>query len=263
MSRRRVAVSAVVALLLAAAAADARPRIIIRYHRTGGFAGVDQRLLIRSDDVALAYGRGSSRPLPAQLGAKQVRRLRVVLDAANFAGSRRHYGTGGNDTFFFSMTYAGRTVDGDELRLPSRMKRAAQLLQKTYDDIFASSERRRYTDPQHAALARARARWRSRGLRSYRFRLRVSCFCPNAGKAHAIRVRDGKPNGATGAATLVDTVPEMFRRIARALDDPKAGDVSATYDPVLGYPRTASIDEIKNAIDDELSWTADRLRPLR
>ena len=263
MSRRRLSVAAVRALLRAAAAADAKPRIVIRYHRTGGFAGVDQRLLIRSDDVALAYGRGSAHPLPAQLGAGQVAKLKRVLKAAHLEGSRRHYGVGGNDTFFYSLTFGGHTVDGDEIRLPSRITRAAQLLQKTYDDIFASSERRRYTDTQHAALAQARARWRSHRLRSYRFRLRVSCFCPNAGDPHVIRVRNGRPHGANATERLVDTVPEMFRRIAGALDDPKAGNVSVTYDPVLGYPRSASVDQIKAAADDELSWSADHLKPLR
>jgi hypothetical protein len=137
---RAIALLAALSLLFAVAA-QAKPHAIIRYHRSGGFAGVDQRLVIRSDNVALAYGRGSSRPLPAQLGAGQVRRLKDALDAARLEGSKRHYGTGGNDTFFYSMTYQGHTVDGDQIRLPRRMGRALQLLQKTYDDIFASSER--------------------------------------------------------------------------------------------------------------------------
>jgi hypothetical protein len=247
--------------LLFAAGAQAKPHTIIRYHRSGGFAGVDQRLVIRSDNVALAYGRGSSRPLPAQLGAQQVRRLRQALDAAHLDTLHRHYpAPGAADTFQYSVTYKGHTVDADETKVPHRLSRALQLLQKTYDDILASSER--YADPDHAALAAARAKWRKHGLRSYRFRLRVVCFCPGRGEAHTIRVRNGRPEGAAGAEKLVDTVPEMFHQIARALGDPKAGDVTARYDPVLGYPREASIDSIKNAVDDEISWSANRLKPL-
>src|SRR4051794_35609740 len=244
---RLLALLAVLPLLFAAGA-EARPHAIIRYHRSGGFAGVDQRLVVRSDNVALAYARGSSRPLPAQLGTGQVRRLKDALDAAHLEGSKRHYGTGGNDTFFYSMTYKGRTVDGDQIRLPRRMARAVQLLQKTYDDIFASSER--YTDADSAALAAARAKWRKHGLRSYRFRLRVFCFCPVSQSPHTIRVRNGKPKGATsGAEESVDTVPEMFRQIAEALRDPRAGDVTVSYDPVLGYPRKASLDRILAVAD--------------
>lgn len=261
MSRHRPVMLVAALALLLCGAAQARPHTIIRYHRSGGFAGVDEKLVVRSNNVAWAYARGSSRPLPAQLGAGQVRRLKAALDAAHLETLHRHYpAPGAADTFQYSVTYRGRTVDADETKVPKRLARALQLLQRTYDDIFASSER--YTDPQHAALAQARARWREHALRSYRFRLRVVCFCPARGEAHVIRVRRGKPHGASGAETLVDTVPEMFRRIAHALDDPKAGDVSAKYDPVLGYPREVSLDPIKNAIDDELSWSASRLKAL-
>jgi hypothetical protein len=91
----------------------------------------------------------------------------------------------------------------------------------------------------------------------------VRCFCPSAGHAVTVTVRDGRPHGATGYAKQLDTVPEMFRAIRTALDDPHAGDVSARYDSKRGFPRRASIDRIKNAIDDEIGWTADRFHTLR
>lgn len=77
-----------------------------------------------------------------------------------------------------------------------------------------------------------------------------------------IRVRDGRPHGGRGADTVVDTVPEMFAQIADALESPDSGEVDVTYDPERGFPRSASVDRIRMAIDDEISWTADRLRPL-
>jgi hypothetical protein len=54
-----------------------------------------------------------------------------------------------------------------------------------------------------------------------------------------------------------------FAQIREALDDPKAGKVAVRYDAHRGFPRRASIDRIKNAIDDEIAWTVDRFRPLR
>ena len=95
-------------------------------------------------------------------------------------------------------------------------------------------------------------------LRDYRFRLRVYCF----GRAVTITVRNGRPHGATGFQKQFDTVPELFGQIRRALDDPKAGHVDVRYDARRGFPRHASIDRIKNAIDDEISWTVDRFRVL-
>jgi hypothetical protein len=78
-----------------------------------------------------------------------------------------------------------------------------------------------------------------------------------------VTVRKGRPHGATGFQKQLDTVPKMFGHIERALGDPKAGDVSIRYDARRGFPRSASIDAIKNAVDDEIGWTVDRFRVLR
>jgi hypothetical protein len=55
----------------------------------------------------------------------------------------------------------------------------------------------------------------------------------------------------------------MFAAIGRALDDPKAGTVTVRYNARRGFPAHASIDRIKNAIDDEIGWTADRFSRIR
>jgi hypothetical protein len=149
---------------------------------------------------------------------------------------------------------------GTEGRLSRRRYRR---LRGPLDDARLETRKARYPAPGAAdTLAAARARWRHAGLRSYRFRLRVSCFCPEAGVERVIRVRAGRPHGGKGADTVVDTVPEMFRQIRDALDSDRSGDVTVRYDPELGYPRSASIDRIEMAIDDEISWTARGLRPL-
>jgi hypothetical protein len=77
-----------------------------------------------------------------------------------------------------------------------------------------------------------------------------------------ITVRNGHPHGAAGALRELDTVPEMFAAIRGALHDPSAGDVTVSYDRHLGFPRSASIDRIKNAVDDEIGWTANHFRRL-
>lgn len=114
-----------------------------------------------------------------------------------------------------------------------------------------------------ADFAHNRAIWTGQHLRDYRFRLRVRCFCPGAGHPVTITVRAGRPRGATGFLKQLDTVPDLLREVGSALDDPRAGDVVVRYDARRGFPRTASIDRIKNAVDDEIGWTIDRFRPLR
>lgn len=113
-----------------------------------------------------------------------------------------------------------------------------------------------------AALAHNRALWSSQHVRDYRFRLRVTCFCAGVGKPVTVTVRNGKPVGAKGAAAGLATVPAMFKEIASALADPKSGDVTVRYDTHRGFPRSASVDRIKRAADDEIGWTMDRFRPL-
>ena len=126
--------------LVACGTAVASPHVVIRWSRSGGIAGGTEVLRIRSDNVALAGPKGQN-GLPAQLGAAQVTKLRKLLDAANLAGSKRHYPAPyAADTFRYSVTYKGHTVDGDQTKLPKRIMRAMRALQNTYDAIFNSSE---------------------------------------------------------------------------------------------------------------------------
>jgi hypothetical protein len=135
-------VTALLALaLLAPAVAGAKVHTIIRWSKTGGVAGVTETLFVKSNNVAYAGHGRESGSLPAQLSAKQVRRLRDALDEARLATLKPSYpAPGAADTFQYSVTYRGHTVRADETKVPKRLRRALALLQKTYDDIFASSE---------------------------------------------------------------------------------------------------------------------------
>ena len=115
-----------------------------------------------------------------------------------------------------------------------------------------------------AKLSRARALWAKQHVRDYSFRLQVSCFCtPAARKAVIVTVRDGRPRPASASHSEIDTFPKMFARISDTLAKPKSGGVTVRYDARRGFPRSASLDPIKLAVDDEYSWTVDRFRVLR
>jgi hypothetical protein len=89
---------------------------------------------------------------------------------------------------------------------------------------------------QRQELQRNRTLWAHQHIRNYRFRLRVRCFCPSARHSVIVTVRDGRPHGATGFQRQLDTFPEMFAAIGRALDDPKAGTVTVRYNARRGFP---------------------------
>jgi Family of unknown function (DUF6174) len=82
-----------------------------------------------------------------------------------------------------------------------------------------------------------------------------------------IEVRDGKvvrtsslptatglPLPAGGEARR-PTIDELLADLERAQTSPDRGEITATYDPRTGVPTETSIDWIKNAADDEMSWT--------
>jgi hypothetical protein len=112
-----------------------------------------------------------------------------------------------------------------------------------------------------ARLRRATALWAAQHLHNYSMRVTVGCFCPPAARRPTtITVRGGRPHGSKYFANEVQTIPEMFQLIRRALADPSAGPTTVTYDTHRGFPRTVAIDPLKNAVDDELRWTVDRFR---
>ncbi|HEX8159024.1 MAG TPA: DUF6174 domain-containing protein [Solirubrobacteraceae bacterium] len=115
-----------------------------------------------------------------------------------------------------------------------------------------------------AKLRQARSLWAKQHLRDYSFRLRLSCFCaPDARKPAIVTVRNGRPHGAAVSSRQLDTFPEMFARIGETLTKPGSGRVTVRYDAHRGFPRSASLDPIKLAVDDEYHWTVDRFRVLR
>jgi hypothetical protein len=115
------------------------------------------------------------------------------------------------------------------------------------------------TDAQRAELQRNEALWAKQHLRDYRFRLRVLCFCP--GGRVTITVRHGKPSGAPVDRRGLDTVPEMFAAIQRALDR-GADSVNVRYSAHRGFPRWVAIDPRFAMQDDEIAWIVDRFTVL-
>lgn len=133
-------------------------------------------------------------------------------------------------------------------------------------------------DPNEAereALRAGRARWGAAGVASYRYTLELSAMIIG-GRPVAVEVRDGKPvsvryadTGQPVSATAeggfvarFDTVEEMFAALAEALEG-RQGRVSAAYDGPLGYPVSAEVDPVRNAIDDEYRFRVSGFEALR
>lgn len=100
----------------------------------------------------------------------------------------------------------------------------------------------------------------------YRFDYRPGCFCPSL--PTRVEVRDGKVIKATlleevrgvPGETDAPTIDKLLADVKRA-EKEATGEVKVDYDKD-GVPIEASIDWIKNAIDDEMTWRIENFKIL-
>ena len=119
-------------------------------------------------------------------------------------------------------------------------------------------------------LSRNQQKWEDANITHYRFELNISCFCAFRDQMPlTVEVQDGKVVSMTyadGQAVALDdplreyfekfaTIDGLFAELESATSSADAGDIIVKYDAALGFPTEASIDYIKEAVDDELYIT--------
>lgn len=107
------------------------------------------------------------------------------------------------------------------------------------------------------ALDAARERWRDAGSSSYRYRLRLACFCQGV-RFETIVVRRGRPVRAPAHLRHAATVPRLHRIVQEAIDD-RSASLEVSYGR-HGVPRTIAIDRSVALADDELTYDVRRFR---
>jgi hypothetical protein len=125
---------------------------------------------------------------------------------------------------------------------------------------------------ERARLAQSRSRWRVAAIRDYSYQLGRVCFCPpDLVGPFRITVRGGELSSVidlgTGMAAIPNpqrhpTVEGLFDQIDAALDrDPDK--IEVVYDSALGYPTRIAVDFVAMAVDDEVTYSATELSPLK
>lgn len=111
-------------------------------------------------------------------------------------------------------------------------------------------------------LAEHRATWDAKHPVAYRFTVGVGCFCPQSvtgpwiitARVDTREVRPATPDGEQPLSSeMPPDVEGVFTKAKDALA--KADQVEITYDETWGFPTRVSIDWIKDAVDDEESFT--------
>jgi hypothetical protein len=109
----------VIALLVGCTETD---QSFLEYRRQGGFAGLDDHLVIQSDGAA-TLSRGSISTtfnLPPDI----ITNLKRELAAANFSDLKREYlpAQSGSDRFEYRLTYHGHTVRTQDGAVPAGLQ---------------------------------------------------------------------------------------------------------------------------------------------
>lgn len=129
------------------------------------------------------------------------------------------------------------------------------------------------TGPEEARLTAAQRRWEAKrpASNSYTMQQRVVCFCITGATTFQVTVTTGTITRAVNLATgepmsvtlltIFRTVDQLFMQAREGLT--REGVVtSMAFDATLGYPTTLSLDPIRNAIDDEVTYVTSNVVPL-
>jgi hypothetical protein len=122
-------------------------------------------------------------------------------------------------------------------------------------------------------LAEAQRRWEATrpASNSYTMQQRVVCFCVTGATTFQVTVKTGvitrAVNVTTGESisvtllTIFRTVDQLFAQAREGLT--REGVVqSMAFDATLGYPTTLSLDPIRNAVDDEVTYVTSNVVPI-
>ena len=118
----------VLAGLLVGCTGTTSSRILIEYHRSGGFAGLDDCLAINANGEA-ALARKAER-YEFALDSDMMNQLLTLLDDAEFSKLRGEYlpSRKGSDLFEYVVTYKGHTVRTMDTAVPESLHPILELL---------------------------------------------------------------------------------------------------------------------------------------
>lgn len=126
-----------------------------------------------------------------------------------------------------------------------------------------------------SALEQNRQKWADQQISHYRFELSIGCFCPfrsqmpltievQDGKIVSIETADGSPINEGSRPTFEEagTLENLFMIIEKAQES-GADELTVEYDSTYGFPSQISIDPIKTAVDEEISYLVENFQVLQ
>lgn len=100
----------------------APPTVVLNYHRTGGIAGVDERLVVFDNGMAVLSTQTSSHNI--QLSGVELARVIGLFKSAEFSSLVGNYTShhSGTDLMKYRITYYNKTVVVDDSTAPTALQ---------------------------------------------------------------------------------------------------------------------------------------------
>jgi hypothetical protein len=126
------------------------PTLFVDYQRTGGIAGVNDRLVIFDNGVALVSSRTTSREI--LLNRSDLEQISAVFDTGLFSTLEGNYTSrrGGADYMQYSISYGGKTVNTEDTAIPPSLEPVIKEL----DRILSAGLKSGQTDLQLPGIAK-------------------------------------------------------------------------------------------------------------
>jgi hypothetical protein len=124
------------------------PALFVDYARTGGFAGVNDRLVIFDNGATLVSSRTTSREI--LLNQSEMAQISEVFNASQFSRLEGNYTSrrGGADLLQYRISYRGKTVNTEDTAIPPALEPVTEEL----DRILSAGLKSGQADLQLPAL---------------------------------------------------------------------------------------------------------------
>jgi hypothetical protein len=118
----------------------AEPKLFVDYQRTGGIAGMNDRLVIFDNGIALVSSRSTSREI--QLNQSDLEQISTVFTAAQFTALEGNYTSlrGGADFMQYSISYRGKTVNTEDTAIPPDLEPVIKELNRILSTGLSSGQ---------------------------------------------------------------------------------------------------------------------------
>ncbi len=98
------------------------PSVLVDYYRSGGIAGLQDRLVIFDNGVALVSGRSGNHEI--ELNQTDIDRIILLFDQGHFGTLQGNYSgrPGSADLIRYTISYQNKTVSAEDTAIPASIQ---------------------------------------------------------------------------------------------------------------------------------------------